>query len=58
MKIMNNLENFQDVFKRNLKMSARTVSIATLLSSRYLKRVKYDPYYQRNYVWENDSLFL
>lgn len=55
MKIMNNLENFQDVFKRNLKMSARTVSIATLLSSRYLKRVKYDPYYQRNYVWENDK---
>lgn len=55
MKIMNNLEKFQDIFKRNLKMSARTVSIATLLSDRYLKRVKYDPYYQRNYVWENDK---
>lgn len=55
MKIMNNLEKFQDIFKRNLKMSARTVSIATLLSNRYLKRVKYDPYYQRNYVWENDK---
>ena len=55
MKIMNNLEKFQDIFKRNLKMSARTVSIATLLSERYLKRVKYDPYYQRNYVWENDK---
>ena len=52
---MNNLEKFQDIFKRNLKMSARTVSIATLLSDRYLKRVKYDPYYQRNYVWENDK---
>lgn len=55
MKIMNNLEKFQDIFKRNLKMSARTVSISTLLSDRYLKRVKYDPYYQRNYVWENDK---
>lgn len=53
--IMNNLEKFQDIFKRNLKMSARTVSIATLLSDRYLKRIKYDPYYQRNYVWENDK---
>lgn len=52
---MNNLEKFQDIFKRNLKMSARTVSISTLLSDRYLKRVKYDPYYQRNYVWENDK---
>lgn len=55
MKIMNNLEIFQDIFKRNLKMSARTVSIATLLSDRYLRRIKYDPYYQRNYVWENDK---
>lgn len=52
---MNNLEKFQDIFKKNLKMSARTVSIATLLSDRYLKRVNYDPYYQRNYVWENDK---
>lgn len=53
--IMNNLEKFQDIFKRNLKMSARTVSIATLLSDRYIRRIKYDPYYQRNYVWENDK---
>lgn len=52
---MNNLEKFQDIFRKNLKMSARTVSIATLLSDRYLKRIKYDPYYQRNYVWENDK---
>lgn len=36
-------------------MSATTVSIATLLSDRYLRRIKYDPYYQRNYVWENDK---
>lgn len=55
MMIMNNLEKFQEIFKRNLKMSARTVSIATLLSDRYLKRIKYAPYYQRNYVWENDK---
>ena len=52
---MTNLEKFQEIFKKNLKMSARTVSIATLLSDRYLKRIKYDPYYQRNYVWENDK---
>lgn len=45
----------QDIFKYNLRKDARTVSVATLLSQRYLKRIKYDPYYQRNYVWEKDK---
>ena len=44
-----------DIFKYNLRKDARTVSVATLLSQRYLKRIKYDPYYQRNYVWEKDK---
>ena len=52
---MENSSTFQEVFKRNLKMSARTVSVSTLLSDRYLRRVKYDPYYQRNYIWETDK---
>lgn len=58
--IANNIEElFIEVFKNNLKKDARTVSVATLLSDRYLKRIKYDPYYQRNYVWEKiNSLFL
>ena len=47
--------SLQDVFLRNLKMSARTVSVSTLLSDRYLRRVNFDPYYQRNYVWETDK---
>lgn len=54
--IANNIEElFIEVFKNNLKKDARTVSVATLLSDRYLKRIKYDPYYQRNYVWEKDK---
>ena len=53
--IANNIEElFIEVFKNNLKKDARTVSVATLLSDRYLKRIKYDPYYQRNYDWEKD----
>ena len=42
--IANNIEElFIEVFKNNLKKDARTVSVATLLSDRYLKRIKYDP---------------
>lgn len=51
----NNQEQFVKIFQNNLKKDARTVSVATLLSDRYLKRIKYDPYYQRNYVWEKDK---
>ena len=48
-------EKFVEIFKNNLKKDARTVSIDTLLSDRYLNRITYDPYYQRNYVWQKDK---
>lgn len=47
-----NSKTIENIFKYQLKKDARTVSVATLLSSRYLKRIIYNPYYQRNYVWE------
>ena len=37
------------IFTNNLRKDARTVSVATLLSGRYLIRINYAPYYQRNY---------
>lgn len=43
----------KDVFQNYLKISARTVSVKTLLGERNLKRIDYSPYYQRNYVWDN-----
>lgn len=46
-------ENFIDIFKSSLKITARTLSIKTLLSERNLRRIDYKPYYQRNYVWDN-----
>lgn len=52
---MNEKISLADVFKNNLRKDARTVSVATLLSDRYLRRIKYDPYYQRNYVWEKEK---
>ncbi len=50
-----NSKTIENIFKYQLKKDARTVSVATLLSSRYLKRIIYNPYYQRNYVWEKDK---
>lgn len=47
-----NSKELEVIFKYQLKKDARTVSVATLLSNRYLKRIMYNPYYQRNYVWE------
>lgn len=31
------------------------MSIRTLFGDRYTKKIKYDPYYQRNYVWDNSK---
>ena len=50
-----NSKELEVIFKYQLKKDARTVSVATLLSNRYLKRIMYNPYYQRNYVWEKDK---
>jgi hypothetical protein len=46
---------FNRVFKNNLKITTRSVSVKTLLSERNLSRINYKPYYQRNYVWDNSK---
>lgn len=53
-------DKFLDVFKKCLKIEARTISIKTLLSERNLNRINYNPYYQRNYVWDKtkQSFFI
>ncbi|HIF9548496.1 TPA: DUF262 domain-containing protein [Photobacterium damselae] len=45
--------NFDRIFKNNLKISTRSISVKTLLSDRNLSRIDYKPYYQRNYVWDS-----
>lgn len=53
-------QRFLDVFTKCLKIEAKTISIRTLLSDRNLGRINYQPYYQRNYVWDKikQSFFI
>lgn len=53
-------EKFLEIFKRCLKIDPRTISVSTLLSDRNLRRIKHNPYYQRNYVWDRvkQSFFI
>ncbi|MCY9801977.1 DUF262 domain-containing protein [Vibrio scophthalmi] len=44
---------FNRLFKNNLKINMRSISVKTLLSERNLSRINYKPYYQRNYVWDS-----
>lgn len=48
-------KQFIEIFKTGLKIIPRTLSIKTLLSDRNLRRINYKPYYQRNYVWDNEK---
>jgi len=45
-------EEFERIFKHHLKVSSYSMSIRTLFGERLSRRIKYDPYYQRNYVWD------
>lgn len=62
MNTINNIseDKFLEVFKKCLKIEARTISVKTLLSERNLKRINHNPYYQRNYVWDKvkQSFFI
>lgn len=46
-------EDFERIFKSNLKIETYSKSIDSLFSDRMLRRINYKPYYQRNYVWDN-----
>lgn len=43
---------FENVFKKHLKTSVYSISIKTLFGERLTKKIDYQPYYQRNYVWD------
>ncbi|MFM2313033.1 MAG: hypothetical protein RLZZ04_2309 [Cyanobacteriota bacterium] len=45
-------EDFEQIFKSNLKTETYPKSIETLFSDRLLGKIDYKPYYQRNYVWD------
>lgn len=58
---MNNKVNLQSeeievILKNHLKIESKVMSIETLLGNvRMRKKIIYNPYYQRNYVWDSDK---
>ncbi len=43
---------FEEIFKSKLKIGTYSKSIDSLFSDRFIKKIDYAPYYQRNYVWD------
>lgn len=45
-----------DIFKEKLKVSnvVKTIS-SVFMNERYSRKIDYKPYFQRNYVWDNDK---
>ena len=47
-----NQKEFEKIFKNHLKITSYSMSIKTLFGKRLSRKIIYDPYYQRNYVWD------
>ena len=45
-------EDFERIFTAHLKIETYSKSIESLFSLRSLNKINYQPYYQRNYVWD------
>ncbi|WP_105168686.1 DUF262 domain-containing protein [Pseudoalteromonas sp. T1lg23B] len=50
-----NQEDFENIFKNHITTKVYSLSLKTLFSKRRVEKIKYDPYYQRNYVWDNSK---
>lgn len=48
-------EQFEKIFKQHLKIDTYSKSIDSLLGPRSISKINFKPYYQRNYVWDNDK---
>lgn len=46
---------FEKIFKEHLKVETYSKSIDSLFSPRLKNKINYRPYYQRNYVWDNNK---
>ena len=46
---------FEKIFKEHLKIETYSKSIDSLYSPRLRNKINYKPYYQRNYVWDNNK---
>ena len=43
----------ENIFKKHIRATVYSFSIKTLFSERMTRKINYQPYYQRNYVWDN-----
>lgn len=49
-------EDVAEIFKNNLKIDNSVKSIShTFLNERFAKKIDYSPYFQRNYVWDDEK---
>ncbi|MCB9203777.1 MAG: DUF262 domain-containing protein [Flavobacteriales bacterium] len=48
-------KTFEKIFKEHLKVETYSKSIDSLYSPRSINKIDYAPYYQRNYVWDNNK---
>jgi hypothetical protein len=49
-------DEIKEIFKTHIKIESKVMSIETLFANeRRTKNTVYDPYYQRNYVWDTDK---
>ncbi|WP_409292771.1 HNH endonuclease family protein [Peribacillus sp. SCS-37] len=49
-------DEIKEIFKTHLKIESKVMSIETLFANeRRTKNTVFDPYYQRNYVWDTDK---
>lgn len=55
MEVKNRQGVFEKIFKEHLKIETYSKSIDSLYSPRLKSRINYKPYYQRNYVWDNNK---
>ena len=48
--------DIEDIFKEKLKIENIVKTIkTTFFNERYLDKVDYKPYFQRNYVWDDEK---
>jgi uncharacterized protein with ParB-like and HNH nuclease domain len=49
-------DEIKEIFKTHIKIESKVMSIETLFANeRRTKNTVFDPYYQRNYVWDTDK---
>jgi hypothetical protein len=49
-------EEIDEIFKNHLKTDSKVMSIETIFANkRFESKIIYNPYYQRNYVWDSNK---